>query len=123
MQARFTPAAARRLPAISPESRRGILAGVLSSATDPITPGERALQAGGISPLSRRDLVGRAPRRCLSCAQLTPPILPHITNSLPAAAVFTTGARAFSLFPAETRNRAQDPDPRAQRYRRCERPL
>jgi hypothetical protein len=74
------------LPAISAgEPVVGILLGVLVFGDRiQITPGELALQAGGIFALIVGViLVGRAPALS-QLRRLTPPSLPHITNSLPA---------------------------------------
>jgi hypothetical protein len=97
------------LPAISAgEPVVGILLGVLVFGDRiQITPGELALQAGGIVALIVGViLVGRAPALS-QLRRLTPPGLPHITGGLPALpGIHGRAARA----PAEHAGQAAGPD-------------
>jgi hypothetical protein len=98
------------LPAISAgEPVVGILLGVLVFGDRiQISPGELALQAGGIFALIVGViLVGRAPALA-QLRRLTPPSLPHITGSLPSLPSLPglTGRR-----PAEDEDQGTDPGP------------
>jgi hypothetical protein len=95
------------LPAISAgEPVVGILLGVLVFGDRiQISPGELALQAGGIFALIVGViLVGRAPA-LTQLRRLTPPSLPRITGSLPSLPGLTV------RYPAEDADQGTDPGP------------